>query len=109
MIKLKYSEYYLGAAIGGLVLLLILGTVRLVRGNNVGRYRLFASDDVQPCSAQVQSTAGSNQDNVVVYITGPGANYHRHGCRYLSKSETPILLKYAKYRYTSCAVCNPPK
>ena len=41
-----------------------------------------------------------------VYTTRTGTKYHRSGCRYLSKSKSPLALKDAKRRgLTPCKVC----
>ena len=43
-----------------------------------------------------------------VYTTTSGTKYHRSGCRYLSKSKSPISTKDAKRRgLTPCKVCKP--
>ena len=51
----------------------------------------------------------TTQPKGLVYITQTGRKYHNKGCRYLSKSQIPILLKDAlQQRYEPCSVCNPP-
>lgn len=48
-------------------------------------------------------------NRVTVHVTATGTKYHMAGCRYLSKSDTPISLKDAKRRgLTPCSVCHPP-
>ncbi len=43
-----------------------------------------------------------------VYKTASGVKYHRAGCRYLSKSKTPISKKDAKGQLLApCKVCKP--
>ena len=47
------------------------------------------------------------EDNIV-YITKTGKKYHRAGCRYLTKSATPINKSEAiASGYTPCSVCKP--
>ena len=46
---------------------------------------------------------------VTVYVTRTGSKYHRAGCRYLSKSSTPMKLPDASRRYGACSVCKPPR
>jgi micrococcal nuclease len=44
-----------------------------------------------------------------VFVTSSGKKYHAGGCRFLSKSMTPITLEDAKKRgYEPCSVCRPP-
>jgi hypothetical protein len=51
----------------------------------------------------------SDVDDVqTVYATRTGTKYHRAGCRYLAKSQIPLLLREAAARYRPCGVCRPP-
>lgn len=44
-----------------------------------------------------------------VYVTRTGTKYHNHGCRFLAKSSSAILLSEAvDAGYTPCSVCRPP-
>ena len=43
-----------------------------------------------------------------VYATRTGEKYHRTGCRSLSRSQIPMMLKEASDRYGPCSVCRPP-
>jgi hypothetical protein len=49
------------------------------------------------------------QKSITVYVTKTGEKYHTGSCRYLSKSKIPISLKNAKFSYSPCSVCNPPR
>ena len=69
-----------------------------------------AAPESEASSPMIQAapTADGHAD-VTVYITRTGKKYHRAGCRYLSKSQSPISLTDARARYSPCSVCNPPK
>ena len=72
--------------------------------------RLRASVEALDASVQklVERAGGAPADTAsTVYITRTGAKYHRDGCRYLSKSKSPISLTDAKRGYSPCSVCNP--
>ncbi len=43
-----------------------------------------------------------------VYVTRTGGKYHRAGCRYLRRSQIPVLLEDARQGYTPCSICRPP-
>jgi competence protein ComEC len=45
---------------------------------------------------------------ITVYVTRTGEEYHRDGCRYLSRSKIPMSLKEAAKRFGPCSVCRPP-
>jgi competence protein ComEC len=56
------------------------------------------------------STADSNDDEIIVYITDTGKKYHTSNCRFVNKSKYAITLKEAKEKgYTPCKVCDPPQ
>lgn len=48
-------------------------------------------------------------NNQTVYVTKSGNKYHLAGCRYLSKSATPLALSDAAIRYSPCSVCGAPR
>ena len=57
-----------------------------------------------------QPSQGPASGEETVYATKTGAKYHAEGCRFLSKSKIPILLKDAKTKgLTPCSVCGPPQ
>ena len=46
---------------------------------------------------------------MIVYVTNTGKKYHMDGCRYLSSSKIAVsLAELDTYKYSPCAVCNPP-
>ena len=51
------------------------------------------------------------QSNQMVYVTtDAGLNYHRVGCKYLSKGKIALSIDEAKEEgYTPCPVCKPPQ
>jgi len=58
--------------------------------------------EVQPAAPQQSASSDT------VYITKSGRKYHREGCRFLSKSQTPIGRREAESQgYTPCSVCQP--
>jgi hypothetical protein len=59
---------------------------------------------LRPLQAQSQH----DPQTITVYVTRTGAKYHRDGCRYLSRSKTPMSLKEAAKRFEPCKVCKPP-
>ena len=84
------------------VVLKVEGQVALLRGAEgpataaVGT-RLLLGDSLRP-----------DEGASAVLVTRTGSKYHRAGCRYLSKSKTPIALEKAKSRYSPCGTCKPP-
>src|SRR5262245_52993909 len=58
-------------------------------------------------AAQSQSQKQDPQ-TITVYVTRPGAKYHRDRCRHLSRSRIPMSLSEAAKRYGPCSVCKPP-
>lgn len=51
----------------------------------------------------------SEKKSITVYVTRTGEKYHRNGCRYLRRSKIAISLENAKFAYSPCSVCNPPR
>jgi|GEM_PF-3898992 len=51
------------------------------------------------------------QSNQMVYVTtDAGLNYHRVGCKYLSKGKIALSIDEAKEEgYTPCPLCKPPQ
>lgn len=63
-----------------------------------------------PATQAAAQPSASQDEQVVVYITKSGKNYHREGCRWLSQSMIPISFEDAKRRgCTPCATCKPPE
>lgn len=58
-------------------------------------------------SSSVPAAYSSSDDqSETVYVTDTGSKYHSAGCRYLKKSQIPMLLSEAKRQgYTACSVC----
>ncbi|ADY54735.1 hypothetical protein Sgly_0369 [Syntrophobotulus glycolicus DSM 8271] len=60
--------------------------------------------------APVAKTPSSNKSDVTVYVTDTGHQYHRDGCRHLSKSKIETTLSKAKSSgYGPCSICKPPQ
>jgi len=57
-----------------------------------------------------ESQVARKNENIIVYITRSGKNYHREGCGYLRGSKIPISLEEAcKRGYVPCSRCSPPE
>lgn len=55
-----------------------------------------------------RAAAAPSKSRDVVHITNTGSKYHAAGCRYLSRSDTPISRKDAEAQgYTPCGLCKP--
>ncbi len=68
---------------------------------------------VEETEEQQEIESESSEDTLqgeTVYITKTGTKYHRDGCRFLSKSNIPVLLEELDTeKYAPCSVCNPPE
>lgn len=53
-------------------------------------------------------TESAAEQTDTVHVTSSGTKFHKAGCRYLSKSDTPMSRSDALAQgYTPCSVCNP--
>lgn len=68
------------------------------------------SDRLTPAQKSPQVTKEKQPSQTeTVFVTRTGKKYHRGGCRYLSKSQIPIVLADAKARgFGPCSACDPP-
>ena len=66
---------------------------------------------IGPPVQEVYDPNQPQQSNQMVYVTTDvGLNYHRVGCKLLSKSKIALSIDEAKEEgYTPCPVCKPPQ
>lgn len=68
------------------------------------------SDTEEPEPDYSEETQAEEPTEAIVHVTRTGECYHEAGCRYLSKSDSPISLEEAQAAgYRPCSVCNPPQ
>jgi micrococcal nuclease len=67
---------------------------------------LWAGEEDAAAARDARQPAAAREPRV--YVTREGSQYHRAGCRHLSRSMIPMELKEAARRYAPCGVCRPP-
>ena len=83
-----------GWAVGGLVGILVVGTV--IVGTAIrGLIRI-----IERINGKQRDKSEIGTQGPTVYVKNTGKKYHRDGCRFLGESKNPIKLEEARQRYT---------